>query len=44
MQKGPKSMMPYHILSHNPRQHRAKRAAMQMENLIEGRAGAGKRT
>jgi len=40
----PKIMIPYRILSHNPRQQRTKRAAMQMVNLIEGCGGAGKGT
>ena len=44
MQNVPKIMIPYRILSHNRRQQRAKRAAMQMVNLIEGCAGAGKGT
>ena len=44
MRKVPKIMIPYRILSHNPRQQRTKRAAMQMVNLIEGCGGAGKGT
>ena len=44
MQKNPKILIPYRILSHNPRQQRTKKAAMQMVNLIEGCAGAGKGT
>ena len=44
MQNNPKILIPYRILSHNPRQQRTKKAAMQMVNLIEGCAGAGKGT
>ena len=44
MPKVPKIMIPYRILSHNPRQQHTKRAAMQMVNLIEGCGGAGKGT
>ena len=44
MQKNPKILIPYRVLSDNPRQQRTKKAAMQMVNLIEGRAGAGKGT
>ena len=42
--KKPKILIPYRILSHNPGQQRTKKAAMQMVNLIEGCAGAGKGT